>query len=194
MDASRRYWEAFVSASGSGAKFETCRHCGEGYDVAGNTHESCLWHYEEGPTDSKENRKRLPQGFFWDCCGLQLNSTGYLHTKHAPPPEPLTRNGRVLEANDSGRVKTRHASEIYEGRAAEGPSPTKKRKTGLKCRMCRETYDDKKNTKKGCHWHELDAVRRFTGEREDWDSDNDADAVYSQNDEEDEEDNDDLSI
>ncbi|KAJ7171002.1 hypothetical protein C8R46DRAFT_1087443, partial [Mycena filopes] len=192
------FWDAFVSESGA-AKFATCRHCGEAYDVAGNTHESCSWHYVEiaagslvidpevwvdhyessdGPIDTKENRKDCPEGFFWDCCGLRLDAAGCLRTKHAPLCV-LTRNGRVLEPIDSERFTAHFGGTGQYDRHVEARPPTKKRKTaGSKCRMCGETYDPEQNTVRVCHWHDLDAVRRFTGQREGWDSDRDGDRVY----------------
>jgi hypothetical protein len=45
------FWDAFVvTASGSDtkkgvAKFETCRHCKQGFDITANSYESCVWHY-----------------------------------------------------------------------------------------------------------------------------------------------------
>ncbi|KAJ7471200.1 hypothetical protein B0H11DRAFT_1374731 [Mycena galericulata] len=206
------FWDALVSTeSGSssknkaGAKFDTCRHCKKGFDITKNKKDSsgCAWHYgnltvdenvwveyseiDQGPIDSKENRKLWPQGFFWDCCGLQLHAAGCLKTEHAPHTV-LKRNGRVLEALESERTTARWSHGIYEpGRDAGGPSPSKKRKVDAslqtKCRTCGEMYNEEKNTKRACHWHDLDAVRRFTGDREDWDSEEDGDQVYSENEE-----------
>ncbi|KAJ7078483.1 hypothetical protein C8R44DRAFT_754859 [Mycena epipterygia] len=199
------FWDALV-ATGSGTgnnnsnipKFETCRHCKQGFDTTKNTHDSWnltadedfwveYYESEQGPIGSKENRKQWPQSFFWDCCGLQLNSAGCLKTEHAPLVV-LYRNGRVLEALESERTKARWAREIQH-RDSLGPPPSKKRKADAgsqtKSRNCGEMYDKSKNTKRVCHWHDIDAVRRFTGTREDWDSDEDQ--VYSENDDDDEE-------
>ncbi|KAJ6475705.1 hypothetical protein C8R47DRAFT_665678 [Mycena vitilis] len=206
------FWDALVATEGGGkskvAKFETCRHCKQGFDVTANDHESCVWHYgnltidedvwtdqyaADGPIDTKENRKNLPQGFFWDCCGLQLKAGGCLRTKHASL-SVLTRNGRVLDEVESERSKARDSSEIHDRDVKPAPPPSKKRKVGAsmdtKCRNCGEMYDKSHNKERVCHWHDLDAVRRFTGQREDWDSDEDGDQCYSGNDE-DEEDGDD---
>ncbi|KAJ6551686.1 hypothetical protein B0H19DRAFT_176538 [Mycena capillaripes] len=205
------FWDALVATDSSKknlvAKFETCRHCKQGFDVTTNKDDSCMWHYgnltideavwvdhyeADGPIDTKENRKNLPQSFFWDCCGLQLNSEGCLRTKHASLAV-LTRNGRVLAEVESERGKARSSSEIYESNdGPRGPPPSKKRKVGAsadtKCRGCGELYDKNENTERVCNWHDLDAVRKFMGEREDWDSDEDGDQYYSENEDGDEDD------
>ncbi|KAJ7911062.1 hypothetical protein B0H13DRAFT_2660682 [Mycena leptocephala] len=174
------FWDAFVVAGSDTkkgvAKFETCRHCKQGFDITANSHENCVWHYGnltideevwgewdthygDGPVDSKQNRKHLPQGFYWDSA-------------------VLTRNGRVLLDLESERNKARYSHEINDRDIdAPGSPPTKKHKIGAsvdtKCRGCGEMYDPRKNSDRVCHWHDFDAVRRFTGEREDWDSDED---------------------
>lgn len=126
------------------------------------TIDEAVWVEQYGTTDTKENRKNLPQGFFWDCCGLQLNSEGCITTEHAPLAV-LKRNGRVLEKleTDNERTTARNAREIYD-RDLPGPPPSKKRKVGAgadtKCRGCGELYDKSKNTKRVCHWHDLDGA------------------------------------
>ncbi|KAJ7209775.1 hypothetical protein GGX14DRAFT_296517, partial [Mycena pura] len=110
----RIFWDALVATDKSSkekvARFETCRHCRQEFDTTKNKHDSCGWHYgpstrnlvideafwveQYGPIDTKENRKEYPQSFFWDCCGLQLNSDGCLKTMHAPVTI-LKKKGRV---------------------------------------------------------------------------------------------------
>ncbi|KAJ7449264.1 hypothetical protein FB451DRAFT_754931 [Mycena latifolia] len=201
----KTFWDALVATGslGTGAKYETCQHCAQSFDTTANKHDSCAWHYgnlvaddsvwvdyyeaDQGPIGSKENRKQLPQGFFWDCCGLQMPAEGCLRTAHASRPV-LTRNGRVLEAIESERTKARWGSDVSDRDVSghgHGPSATKKRKlaaTQTTCRTCGEMYDEGENTARVCRWHDLDAIRRFTGEREDWDSDEDQ--CYSENEEE----------
>ncbi|KAJ7148697.1 hypothetical protein C8R43DRAFT_514800 [Mycena crocata] len=206
------FWSRLVATDGGTAKHETCRHCKQGFDTTENDQDSCVWHYgnltvdenvwvdyyedDRGPIGSKENRKQLPQGFFWDCCGLQLNSAGCLKTEHAPATF-LTRNERTLNDLPSERTEARRCSEVHD-RDASGPPPSKKRKmesadasAQTKCRNCGELYDESNNTERVCSWHDVDAVRRFTGEREGWESDEDGDQCYSENEEEEDEDDED---
>ncbi|KAJ7263119.1 hypothetical protein C8J57DRAFT_1070971 [Mycena rebaudengoi] len=170
------FWDALVATEtgnkkGAKARFETCRHCKEGFDVTNNTDKSCVWHHgnliideevwneyseiDEGPTDSKENRRERPQGFFWDCCGLQLNSEGCLSTKHAAAAV-LKRNSKILPELQPER-KAQYADSIDEPHDATEP-PSKKRKVDadvtIKCRKCGEMYNELKNKKKLCHWHD----------------------------------------
>ncbi|KAF7368896.1 hypothetical protein MVEN_00215500 [Mycena venus] len=203
------FWDALVALDDSDAKvakFQTCRHCKQGFDITTNDHNSCVWHYgnltideevwvdhydPDGPIDTKENREDAPHGFFWDCCGLQLDSEGCLRTKHAPLAV-LKRNDRVLEPVESARETGRYPSEISERNS--GPPPAKKRKVGGKkantrCRACGELYDESVNTERACNWHDFDAVRKITGESKDGNCDGDEDQYYS--DDEDEADEDD---
>ncbi|KAF7368895.1 hypothetical protein MVEN_00215400 [Mycena venus] len=187
------FWDALVATDSSSkekiARFETCRHCKHPFDSTTNDHDSCAWHYgnlvideafwveQYGPTDTKENRKEYPQSFFWDCCGLQLNADGCLETKHAPFTI-LKKKGRVLEERASERTTARNYRDIYD-HDMPAPPPTKKRKlkanAATKCRACGEHYDESKNTKRVCHWHEFDAVRLVTDVQEDSGSDEDSD-------------------
>ncbi|KAJ6452803.1 hypothetical protein C8R45DRAFT_1193505 [Mycena sanguinolenta] len=187
--AAKVFWDALVTTKGGKTKtnkpkFDTCKHCKQGYDIAKNGKDGCVWHcgnlivdedvwYEyseidQGPIDSKVNRKERPQGFYWDCCGLQLQSAGCLKSEHAPLAV-LKRNGHTLKEIESERTTARWNRDIHghhENHHSAGPSPSKKRKV------------DESSV---CRWHDLDAVRRYTGKREDWDSDDDGDQLYSEN-------------
>ncbi|KAF8173252.1 hypothetical protein K438DRAFT_1981095 [Mycena galopus ATCC 62051] len=170
-----------------------------------NPNSNSVWHYgnltvdediwseyyesERGPIDSKDNQEEYPQGYYWDCCGLRLNSAGCLKTEHAPL-SVLHRNGRVLKELESERTTARWSSDIrdharsHASQDSSDPPPSKKRKVDasvqIKCRNCGELYDEDKNTKRVCRWHDIDAVRRYTGRREGWSSD-DGDEMFSEN-------------
>jgi hypothetical protein len=85
-----------------------------------------------------------------------------MKTEHAPLAV-LKRNGRVLKKleTDNERTTARNTQEIHDRNLPVSP-PSKKRKLGAgadtKCRGCGELYDESKNTKRVCHWHDLDGA------------------------------------
>ncbi|KAJ7366514.1 hypothetical protein DFH08DRAFT_169117 [Mycena albidolilacea] len=99
---------------------------------------------------------------FWDYCGLQLNPAGCLKMEHAPVSVSKC-NGRVLKELESERTTAQFSSyhiRDHESRHSLGPSPSKNRKIDsvqtTKCRNCGELYDEDKNTKRVCRWHDID--------------------------------------
>ncbi|KAJ7720286.1 hypothetical protein DFH07DRAFT_972655 [Mycena maculata] len=160
------FWDAFVATKGGSniPKFDTCRRCKAGFDITENKKDSCVWHYGN----------LLVDGDIW---------TEYYESEEAPSTRRKTKSGiRRATSGTSERITARWPREVSDRRAApRGPPPSKKRKVNsvqTQCRNCGELYDETKNTRRVCAWHDIDAVRRVTGGEEDGGDDSDGSHGY----------------